>query len=316
MVPDGCWRPYADTSPFNTPIPAAAKVASNSGAIVSRLLGFGPPHNLTAGDADTPDDWWHPTYYATPTDPLFELRCTRPWGTCALEGMTIRVPDAARPAAGGDAHLTVVDQLSGWEYDLYDVESKPSGGGTLSFGWGGRTRIDGDGLGSDATAARFGNLAGVIRAQEMLEGEIRHAIFMVVKCDSGDHVYPARKSGRACGELGLPVADAPPMGTRFQLAMSDEQITALAVPRWKKTILRAMARYGMYMGDTGSEAWTVQFESGSTYTSFGREDALVAFARDQGVPSHRGKYVFNMRDGVDWGRYLRVIDPCSTQGTC
>src|SRR5436305_833030 len=29
-----------------------------------------------------------------------------------------------------------------------------------------------------------------------------------------------------------------------------------------------------------------------------------------------GRYVFNLKDGVDWGRYLRVVDPCTTRGTC
>jgi hypothetical protein len=32
-------------------------------------------------------------------------------------------------AAGGDAHLTVADQASGWEYDFYDVTSKPPAAG-------------------------------------------------------------------------------------------------------------------------------------------------------------------------------------------
>ena len=35
--------------------------------------------------------------------------------------------------------------------------------GVVTIGWGGRTRIEGDGLGSGGVAAGFGNLAGVIR---------------------------------------------------------------------------------------------------------------------------------------------------------
>lgn len=245
--PGECWRPYAASSPFNMPIPATAKKLANSDAIVSRLTAWGRPDNLAVGTAGTSSDWSHPTYYAQLTDPVFRLHCFESsWGTCAIEGMQIRVPDRARPAGGGDAHMTVVDQVAGWEYDLYDVRSKPPGGGVLEFRWGGRTRIDGDGLGSAATAANFGNLAGIIRAPELSAGEINHAIFMVVKCDSATFVYPASKSGRSCSSMGLPNTDAPPMGARFQLAMSDTQIAALAVPPWKKAILRAMARYGMY----------------------------------------------------------------------
>ena len=105
------------------------------------------------------------------------------------------------------------------------------------------------------------------------------------------------------------------MGARFQLAMPLEEIAALPVPPWKKTILRAMAEYGMYMGDTGGQ-WGVAFESGATYTSFGLEDEMVRFARENGVPERGGRYVFNIRDGIDWGRHLRVVDPCVAEGRC
>lgn len=313
--PSGCWRPYADDSPWNRPIPAGAPSHPNSSAIVRRVLGFGLPGHLTAGEADTPDDWNHPTYYSSPRDPVFTLHCYENWGRCDIEGMQIRIPDQARPAAGGDGHLTVVDQASGWEYDLYKVRSKPAGGGILEFRWGGRTRIDGDGLGSDATAARFGNLAGIIRAQEMRAMRIAHALFMNATCDSGTYVYPAQKNGRACSDIGQSNVDAPPMGARLQLTLTPEQISAMPVPQWKKTILRAMSEYGMFMGDTGGQ-FGVGFESGSTYTSFGVEDEMVKFARENNVPTYNGNYVFNVRDGVDWARYLRVVDPCVAARTC
>ncbi|HEX2085496.1 MAG TPA: hypothetical protein VHF89_07430, partial [Solirubrobacteraceae bacterium] len=315
VTPGGCWRPYSDDSPFNRPIPADAPSHPASDAIVRRTLGFGPLGHLVAGEADTDDDWNHPTYYSTPEDPLFTLHCYEDWGKCDVEGMRIHVPDAARPAAGRDAHLTVVDQQSGWEYDLYKVRSKPAGGGTLEFRWGGRTRIDGDGLRSDATASQFGNLAGIIRAPEMQAGRIAHALFMNARCDSGTFVYPATKNGRSCSAIGEPTADAPPMGARFQLTMSREEIDALPVPAWKKTVLRAMAEYGMYLGDTGG-AWGVSFESGSTYTSFGLEDEMVRFARENGVPERNGRYVFNLREGIDWAGRLRVVDPCVAERTC
>jgi hypothetical protein len=315
--PGGCWRPYGSASPFNQLLPSTPRLAHDSARIVARLLSFGRLANLLAGQADRPDDYGHPTYYPHPTDPVFRLHCYQTsWGRCAIEGDRIHVPGAARPAAGGDAHITVVDQASGWEYDLDKVRSKPAGGGTLSFRWGGRTRIDGDGLGSDATAARFGNLAGIIRASELAAGHIDHALFMVARCDAGRYVYPAKKSGLPCRAIGLPTRDAPPMGTRLQLAMTAEQIAALRVPAWKKTILRAMARYGLILGDTGGGSWGIQAESGSTYTSFGVSDPLVTFARANGWTPYEGRYVANLESGVDWARYLRVVDPCISKRTC
>jgi hypothetical protein len=313
--PSACWRPYADTSPWNQQIPAGAPSAASSSAIVSRVLGFGAIQNIVANPSKG-NDWMHPTYYPEPSDPVFTIHCTESWGTCSIEGMQVRIPDAAKAADAGDAHMTVVDQASGWEYDFWGVQSKPAGGGTISIKWGGRVRIDGDGLGDGGTAAQFGSLAGIIRAPELEAGQINHALFMTIKCDNGSYVYPATKTGQSCSSIGLSGAGAPPMGTRLQLAMSDDQIAALPVPPWKKTILLAMAHYGMYFGDTGGGSWSVEAESGMTYTSFGLEDRLVTFAKANDVPSYNGSYVFGMADGVDWARYLRVVDPCVARGTC
>ena len=316
--PDACWRPYADSSPFNQLIPANPRVAANSDAMVQRILGFGLPGKLSGGKSDATDDYGHPTYYPTATDPLFTLHCTESWGRCAVEGLQVRIPDAAKPASGGDGHMTVVDQASGWEYDFWQVTSKPSGGGTLSMSWGGRTRIDGDGLHSDATAAQFGNLAGIIRAPELTSGTINHALFVSIKCDSGSYVYPASKSGHSCTDSGLSGVNAPPMGTRLQLAMSDDQIAALPLPQWKKGILTAMAHYGMYFGDTGGPGFGLQVESPATYTSFGVADPIMTWAQGgaPGVTMWNGNWVLDIASGVDWARYLRVVDPCVAQGSC
>ena len=190
--PPACWRPYADTSPFNQPIPRGARIAPNSSRIVRRLLGFGPLQQLTAGDAGTAKD-------AGRADLLQPTRTTRcssstapePWGACPVEGLRVRIPDAARVPGGTDGHLSVVDSATGWEDDFWRVRSKPRGGGRLIVAWGGRTRIDGDGLGSYAVASRFGTLAGALRAEELQAGRINHALAISVRCDSGRYVYPA-----------------------------------------------------------------------------------------------------------------------------
>ena len=311
--PGACWRPFAASSPFNRPIPEDAPLVSNSDAIVRRMVSlYGGPAKMTAGDADTEYDYSHPLYYPTASDPVFTLHCYETsWGTCPIEGHRIRIPDAARPAGGGDAHLAVIDAASGWEYDLYKVRSKPAGGGVLEFRWGGRTRLDGDGLGTNANAAHFGLSAGIIRAEEIAAGQIDHALFMVVKCTAGK-VYPAGGGGSQCADP----TNAPAGGMRFQLDYSEAQIEALPVPRWKKTILHALATYGAYIGDTGGGGFNFQFESGSSYTSFGEADRLVEWAKTQpGVSAYRGKYVFDVAKDVDWSR-MRVIDPCAARAAC
>jgi hypothetical protein len=315
-----CWRPYSNSSPWNQPVSPNAPSSADSAAVVQRLTSWGPVQNLVGGNSESGSDYYHPVYFATTSDPAYTLEPTRPWGSSPIAGATIPIPAAARPADGADHHMAVVTP-DGWEYDFWDVESKPENGGTLRFGWGGKTRIDGDGLGSNATAAHFGLAAGVIRAPELEAGHIDHALFMAVKCTDGAAatVYPAAPgTNDACTQQeGISNTNAPAMGSRFVLQMSEAEIAALAVPSWKKTILTAMAKYGMYVGDAfGGESWGLQFESGATYTSFGAEDPLASFARREGVPTWHGQYVFDINSGVDWRSKLRVVAPCYTERTC
>jgi hypothetical protein len=287
---------------------------------VEKALSWGMPGNLTVGNAETTNDWGHPIFYAQPSDPVFTLHATA--AGSAIEGMQIPIPSDARPAGGGDGHMTVVTP-DGWEYDFWQVHEKNISTGVLTFSNGGRTRIDGNGLGSAATAADFGSLAGMIRAPELAAGKINHALFIVLKCAAkgtgfGDgttatsygssYVYPAMHGGSACSTED---PNLPPLGTRFMLAMSDAQIQALAVPAWKKTILTALAHYGGYVGDTGGPGFAFMFESSTTYTALGLPDPLGAFAALNGLPTWNGEYVFNMAGGVEWTKYLRVLTPPS-----
>jgi hypothetical protein len=322
-LPGASWRPYSSSSPFNQGAEGAPVVA-NSAAMVSAALANGLPGNLVAGNADTAGDWSHPVFFAQPSDPLYTLHATEPWGRNELEGMRIPVPANARPAGGGDGHMTVVTP-DGWEYDFWQAKTPPPGGGTLDFSWGGRTRIDGNGTGSGGTAAGFGNLAGIIRAPELAAGKINHALFIVLKCaaqgtsfgygtiasaggSDSSYVYPATHGGSSCGGSEK---NMPPLGARFRLAMSSAEIQALSVPAWKKTILTALAQYGGYVGDTGGPGFAFMFESSTSYTALGLPDPLVAFASKVGLPKWEGDYVFNMASGVEWSKYLQVLAPPS-----
>jgi hypothetical protein len=221
--------------------------------------------------------------------------------------------------------MAVIDQLGRWEYDFWQVKHKPAGGGTLVVTWGGRTRIgtpDAYGLGAKATASHFGLAAGIIRPEELVAGKINHALFMTVKCTNGTSVWPAGSgTGRSCSQMGLSNADAPAMGAHFYLNVPQAKIDALAIPYWKKAILTAMARYGMYVGDTGSDytGWTIQIESGSSYTSFGLRDPWATLGTRWKLPTWSAGgtelYVFDLRGTVDWQGQLRVAKPSVSRAT-
>jgi hypothetical protein len=330
--PGSDWRSFSDNSPFNTPIPTSPRLVANSNAISSTLIGFGPMEKFVA---QLNGHSGEPTYYSVSGDPVFRIHCTRPWGTCGLEGKSIHIPAGAVVEGGvaasinstdtsGDAHMAVIDQTAGYEYDMWQVQISPipATGGNLNISWGGLSAMSGPGVGTGgATASNYANSMGRIRAEEMAAGHIDHALFLTAYCDSGTFVYPAIQAGSSC----TGISNAPPMGSRFQLTLSSSEIDGLAIPTWQKTILHAFAKYGAFMGDTGN-TWTFETESGDMYTTMGGADRWLNFATSNGWDYWAGDsqyppaYIGDMRNALDskggWATNLRVIDPCVSQKTC
>lgn len=317
--PGACWRPYSSRSPFNRRVPRTPRLHSDSAQIVRRLAGWGPVQNLLLGTADTRRDFSHPIYYSQRDSPVFRVRCMR-WRPCPIDGLRVRIPDEARAARGGDGHMAVIDQRSGWEYDFWQVRSKPKGGGVIVVSHGDRTRLNATGLASAATAAQFALLAGIVRPQELAAGRIPHALFLVVRCSSGHSVYPSHgpSTGAPCRRFGEADASAPAMGTHFWLDMSEREIARLPVPAWKRTILRALRRYGGYIGDTmnGNGSWGVMLESGASYTSFGYADPWESLGAELGARKWRGTRLLNLDEDVEWDKRLKILDPCAARATC
>jgi hypothetical protein len=256
--------------------------------------------------------------------------------------------------------MIIVDQENGWEYDLWQVQSTTSfdkvetdgtvttglsgNGGKIDFSWGGRTRWKAsDGTApnrptvdpvDDSNAAHWAEMLGRVRAEELLDtGQINHALFIVIPCTSPTvSEFPADPVGRGwpCGKNGVQAAlGTHPLGTRLWLDMSDSDITNLpaTVPEWKRIFLRAMSRYGMFVGDTGGQGWLfyVETESDVMYTSFGGWARWYHFADvnmwepytpPSGPKQLVGKLYASGGDTYDWpGQVwtkLRVLDPCIT----
>jgi hypothetical protein len=333
--PAACWRPFGSTSPFNRPLPANPRPIDGSqqrsDAIRDRILGdisaIDRPAHLAATTAGTSGE---PTYYSRPGDPVFTIDCVLYGGVCSIDGLPVAIPRQAAPeggwgaAASADRHITVVDQQTGWEYDLWQVRGSalPADGGVLPIGYGGRARIDRDCAGVPAdgtscepagvpggqgTAAHFADLAGRLRVEELDAGRIEHALFIVIDCDSAQIVYPARGHGQSCAyaqstdpakdpsdpALRDPThpdnVDAPPMGALLQLDLTAAQIDALPIRQWKKTLLHAMAEYGAYFGDTGSRnLFAIEAEAGNQYTAFGYADPWWKFGGQYWEPYTEG----------------------------
>lgn len=330
--PAASWVPFASTSVWNSAIdPRVDTVHPDSATLVRTVLGMSgnpslPVGNMVAGRADTSGDFAHPLYFARSDDPWFTLDL--PSGH-TLDGTRVQIPDDALPAGGSDRHLSVVQATPEssvyYVFDFWNVTRKPRGGGTLVAGGGSKRDIAGSGLNAGATAAHFALSAGTIRASELVAGQIDHALFCVVQYGAaetdltfgngvlrgldgeGSFVYPAEHGDSEPGSGS--VTTAPPMGARFWFDLAPASIDLLSIPDWKKTILKALNRYGAYFGDTGGPGLGFQFESGQSYTSFGVADPLVTYAADNGVTQYNDDYVFNLSADVEWSRHLKIVLP-------
>ncbi len=99
---------------------------------------------------------------------------------------------------------------------------------------------------TSADAAGLPIFAGLVRYDEILAGEIRHAIRFTVPQTQRAYVWPARHYASS-----LTGTQYPPMGARFRLKASFDISGFSPV---NQIILTALKRYGMILADNGS-AW-------------------------------------------------------------
>jgi len=311
VVPGGeTWPLYSPTSPFNTKLTAQRKtqISPNSTTAVAnwvqsyRQNSSNAPH-FTVGQGGTRDDWDHPIYYAKASDPKFTVQYTSGWGNGnGAQGQSIPIPAQAKPSGSDDDHLAVITP-DGWEYDFWQADAPANG--VIRATYGGRTRVDGDGLRVAATESHFALGAGVIAPEELAAGQINHALFMVIRTSDGTTVWPAEPQPHAT-QPGMP-----PYGAHFYLDYTDQEINNAPWPAWKKAIVRAAANYGFYFGDTGGGS--LKTKSGVSYTALGQPDPWIKVAQQYGIPNHpwggHPSYNFDMVSGVDWAGRTRMLVP-------
>lgn len=287
--PVGWWHPYAEDSPFNTPIVSGAATFNDgvrtSASIISYLSAIAAqPSTLIFNAGGTTADFGHPHYYAKSTDDLVTIDNRYDtthggafggnFGAAETQGLTYRVPHAALPAGtftanvpNQDGHMHVV-QPDGTLLTMYKVETGWTDGGTLFCRWSALEPISGDGVTRPdlpgSTAAFF---AGdpVVRTEELNSRIMQHAL-MGTTFRVRSYVYPARGNGTQVTDL-----NAPPMGARLRYVPDEAAIDAQSWATWVKDWFKVLHKYGMYISDTGgasTDALTYKVESDQVYRSF------------------------------------------------
>lgn len=174
----------------------------------------------------------------------------------------------------GDRHILIVDRDNCVLYEMF--YSWPRLDGTWDAGSGAIFDLRSNDLRPDgwtsADAAGLPILPGLIRYDEVLRGEINHAIRFTARNHHirRAYVWPARHQANSSDDPSLPA-----MGQRFRLK-SDFDISTFSEET--QIILRAFKKYGIILADNGSD-W---FITGSADDRWDNDTLVSEFRRLKG----------------------------------
>lgn len=256
---------FPAAAPWNQPVDDVP-LASNSDAVVAYLAAehrtrfrfeteFSIP--ILRSDPSTPRHAFVPSefHYAPDCD-------VNP--VPVPEGGHLEGESGYRCEGQGDCHLIVLDADECKLYEMWKGDITPGGfsGGCLAT-WEISKVYPAEGRGADCSSADAAGLPIaplLFSADEILAGEIRHAIRFVLPNEHikhrayvypGTHATPAASGGDA----------APPYGARFRLR-ADADLTLLSPSA--QVVARALQKYGMILADGGNITFTAQNDSTTT----------------------------------------------------
>jgi hypothetical protein len=161
----------------------------------------------------------------------------------------LNAPIEGGSSSTGDRHVISVDADNCILYEIYDAypqtASWQGGSGAIFNLLSNALRPDGW---TSADAAGLPIFAGLVRYDEILAGEIRHAIRFTAPQTQQAYVWPARHYASS-----LTSTQYPPMGARFRLRAGFDISGFSPV---NQIILIALKRYGMILADNGS-SWFI-----------------------------------------------------------
>lgn len=149
-----------------------------------------------------------------------------------------------------DRHIIMIDPKKKLLYEIFQAIPDPvfgwrAGSGAIFDLSSDRLRPDGW---TSSDAAGLPVFPGLVRYDEVAEGEIRHALRFTVEITQRAYIHPARHFASRRTDPTLP-----PMGLRVRLR-ADYDISEF--PRSAQIVLTALKKYGMLLADNGSN-WFV-----------------------------------------------------------
>ena len=262
------WRPMSAQSEWNRPIdgdpvdPQSAELLAAIRHTSGQFAGhawlhpdFGPDGGIPYVVVDRPPN--------TPVS--FEYADESDKGPYA-------VPLDAPIESGSDRHVLVVDRGRNKLFELFaarvDAQSWRAGSGAV-FDLAGDDRQRPDGW-TSADAAGLPIFPGLVKYDEVVAGEIRHALRFTAPKTRKAYVFPASHYASPHTDAGLP-----PMGMRIRLKKSFDTRPFGPAAR---TILKCLQTYGAILADNGGPF----FISGAPNRKWDKEElAQIKRVRDQ-----------------------------------
>lgn len=152
----------------------------------------------------------------------------------------------------GDCHVLVVEQ---GVCQLWEGYACSYGGGSWNCGSGAKWDLTQESYGqrpkgwTSADAAGLAITPGLLRLDEVMAHDVRHAIRFTTHCTISSFVRPATHQA-VPGSCDPADPDAPPMGVRVRLRADFDTSGFSAETR---AVLQAMKTYGMIDADNGSD---------------------------------------------------------------
>lgn len=296
-------RLFADDSVWNQPLRADAadgadqRLADAFRAEIARELQAKTGPWIQTTDSSTPLY----TVRASQRCVRVHLDPTAPYArTLRRAFLRVPLPDRARPAAGGDRHLTLwqpaTDSLwEFWQLRREDGRWRAAWGGAIhrvsdSPGYFTRSAWPGAARYWGATATSLPVIAGTMTIRELQAGRIDHALAVAIPNARADaYAAPAQRTD---GTLNDP--SAIPEGARFRLDPTID-LRTIPMPRVVRAMAVAAQRYGIVVRDKTLHA-----------TGFYAEDPTHFPDPNPYSRFFEGQYPSTLLQSFPW-QYLRAL---------
>lgn len=228
-------RPFAQSSSWNTPIPAHATYTK---------LNWPPSTGYNYSVAR--DGYAPPVYVSSPSDSPVRVTHPAAWGYPAGT-ITVRIPPDAKGAAGTDGELLVVDGdivHNFWQFKRLDpttASAQAYGAANVltGSGWGTKSPFRSAGI----VATGSSQLAGLLVQAETDRGEIEHALHLAVDKTLAKPGFTGEAiSGDGVNPNGI-VQQGERLGIPPQTPMPD------GLSPLGQKVFRAYRKYGAYVVD-------------------------------------------------------------------